>query len=168
MVVATTLDRYARDLIVQEQILAEIRRLGGEPFSTSAAEQEYIADDPADPSRKLIRQILGAVAEYDRAMIALRLRAGRRRKAECGGYAYGAPPYGTCADHGKLIARAGESELVARVDELHAAGCSLRQIGHTLAVEGYPLRRGKAWHPQTVARILDRLGETAAAGTVKQ
>jgi DNA invertase Pin-like site-specific DNA recombinase len=86
-VVVPRLDRLARDLVLQETLLGEARRLGGQVFSCSDAEAEFLVDDPADPSRRLIRQILGAVAEYERSMIALRLRAGRRRKAEQGGYA---------------------------------------------------------------------------------
>ena len=35
-IVVPRLDRLARDLIVQETILAEIRRIGGEAFSTSS------------------------------------------------------------------------------------------------------------------------------------
>jgi DNA invertase Pin-like site-specific DNA recombinase len=88
------LDRLARDLVLQEQLLADIRRMGAEVFSTSSAEASYLTDDPDDPSRKLIRQVLGAVNEYERAMIALRLRSGRRKKHDNGGYAYGSPPYG--------------------------------------------------------------------------
>jgi hypothetical protein len=65
------------DLIVQEQILAAIRRLGGEPFTCSAAEAGYVTDDPDEPSRKLIRQVLGAGSEYERSMVSLRLLAGR-------------------------------------------------------------------------------------------
>ena len=42
----------------------------------------------------MIRQVLGAVAEYERSMVVLRLRNGRRRKAEMGGYASGAPAFG--------------------------------------------------------------------------
>ena len=59
--------------------------------STSTAEAGYLGDDPDDPSRTLIRQVLGAVSQYERSMIALRLRSGRRRKAQHGGYAFGAP-----------------------------------------------------------------------------
>lgn len=69
------LDRLARDLVLQEQLLADIRRIGGDVYSTSSAEASYLTDDPEDPSRKLIRQVLGAVNEYERAMIALRLRS---------------------------------------------------------------------------------------------
>jgi DNA invertase Pin-like site-specific DNA recombinase len=43
--------------------------------------------DPDDPSRKLIRQILGAVNESERSIIKLRLRSGRARKSYNGGYA---------------------------------------------------------------------------------
>ena len=93
-IVVPRLDRLARDLIVQETVLAEIRRIGGKVFSTSPAEASYLTDDPDDPSRKMIRQVLGAVAEYERSMVVLRLRNGRRRKAQMGGYASGAPAFG--------------------------------------------------------------------------
>jgi DNA invertase Pin-like site-specific DNA recombinase len=84
LVVLYRLDRLARDLIVQETLLGDVWRMGREVFSTSAAEQGYLQDDPHDPSRKLIRQVLGAVNEYERSMISLRLRAGRLRKAQNG------------------------------------------------------------------------------------
>ena len=45
------LDRLARDLILQETLLAEVKRMGGQVFSTSAAESDFLTDDPADPSR---------------------------------------------------------------------------------------------------------------------
>lgn len=71
------LDRLTTDLIAQEHLLGEIRRLGAEPFSTRPAEEGVMADDPDDPARRLIRHLLGAVAEYETAMIAVRMRQGR-------------------------------------------------------------------------------------------
>lgn len=68
------LDRLARDLVLQEQILGDIWRMGAHGFSTSPSEADFLKDDPDDPSRQLIRQVLGAVAQYERALIALRLR----------------------------------------------------------------------------------------------
>src|SRR6516164_5988833 len=102
-VVVYRLDRPARDLVLQEQLLADIRRMGAEVFSTSSAEASYLGDDPNDPSRKLIRQVLGAVNEYERAIIALRLRSGRRKKYDNGGYAFGSPPYGWRAVRRDLV-----------------------------------------------------------------
>jgi len=153
-VVVYRLDRLARDLVLQEQLLAEFRRLGGDICSTSAAEAGYLSDDPDDPSRKLIRQVLGAVSEYERAMIALRLRSGRRRKAEKGGYAYGSPPFGYTANEGALVADPAEQAVIRRASVLRAEGKSLREIAAVLDAEGHTTKRGRVWHPTTVARVL--------------
>lgn len=151
------LDRLARDLVIQETLLAEIKRMGAELFSTSAAESGYLTDDPDDPSRTLIRQVLGAVSQYERSMIRLRLRSGRRRKAETGGYAYGAPPLGHRAYDGTLVPDEAEQAALARMAELQASGTSIRRIATTLGEEGYLTKRGSTtWHPTTVARALAR------------
>jgi DNA invertase Pin-like site-specific DNA recombinase len=154
-VVVARLDRLARDLILQEQLLAEVRRLGGDVWSTSAAEQQFLADDPADPSRKLIRQVLGAVSEYERAMIALRLAAGRARKAETG-YAYGAPPLGYRSENRTLVADPVEARTVQRIKDLHDSGRSLREIAARLREEGYSPKRSDRWHPETLRQVIRR------------
>jgi DNA invertase Pin-like site-specific DNA recombinase len=162
------LDRLARDLVIQETLLAELRRMGAEVFTTSAAETGYLSDDPDDPSRKLIRQVLGAVAEYERAMISLRLRSGRARKAEKGGFAYGAPAFGYRSEAKELIGDQEEQAALFRISELHAAGASLRGIAATLEAEGYRPKRSARWHPGTLGRIVSRLevgsGGLASAG----
>jgi DNA invertase Pin-like site-specific DNA recombinase len=157
-IVVYRLDRLARDLVLQESLLAEIRRMGGQVFTTSAAEAGYLDDDPDDPSRRLIRQVLGAVNEYERGMIALRLRSGRRAKAERGGFAYGSPALGYRAKGGELVPVDDEQATVARIKELHEAGASLRTICTTLEAEGHQTKRGSTtWHPQTVARVIERV-----------
>ena len=113
-----------------------------------------MTDDPDDPSRRLIRQVLGAVSEYERSMISLRLRAGRRRKGEKGGFAYGSPPLGWRAERGQLVVDEAEAEAVARMVELRNDGASLREIATVLTDEGHRTKRGARWHPQTVARAL--------------
>lgn len=158
------LDRLARDLVLQEQLLAEFWRAGGEVFSTAGGEQD-IRNDPEDPSRKLIRQVLGAVSEYERDMIVLRLRRGRALKHDRGGYAYGSPPFGW---HSVEVERAGrktktltplEREQAGRrrIIELHREGKSLRQIIDIVTDEGlHPKRVGSRWHPSTVRRVIQR------------
>jgi DNA invertase Pin-like site-specific DNA recombinase len=158
-IVVPRLDRLARDLIVQETILAEVRRIGGEAFSTSPAEASYLTDDPDDPSRKLIRQVLGAVSEYERSMVTLRLRNGRRRKAQMGGYASGAPAFGLEARDGDLVKSQDEQRTIERIVELRDTGASFREICSTLEVEGHRTKRGgTSWQPMGVKRVLDRLG----------
>ena len=150
------LDRLARDLVVQETLLAEVRRLGADVFSTAASESAYLVDDPDDPARKLIRQVLGAVNEYEKSMIALRLRSGRRLKAQRGGFAFGSPPVGYRAEGGALVVDQEEALAVARARELRGRGKSLREIADVLANEGHRAKRGGMWHPTTLARVLAR------------
>ncbi len=150
------LDRLARDLILQESLLAEIKKLGGEVFSTADGESTYLSDAPDDPSRRLIRQVLGAVSEYERSMIALRLRSGRRMKARQGGFAYGSPPFGYDASNGSLTEAPEQQAALARAQELHGRGNSLRSIADTLEREGHKSKRGGSWHPTTLSRALRR------------
>jgi DNA invertase Pin-like site-specific DNA recombinase len=155
-IVVYRLDRLARDLIIQETLLAEIRKIGSQPFTTSKAESEYLTDDPNDPSRKLIRQILGAVNEYEKSMIGLRLKSGRRMKAERGGFAYGSPAFGQVAQDKALVDNDAEQAVIARIRGMADKGNSIRSICAVLNAEGVPSKRGGKWHPQTVARVLDR------------
>ncbi len=157
-VVVFHLDRLARDLILQEQLLVEIRRTpGANLFSTSAAEAHFLSDDPDDPSRKFVRQILGAVSEYESGIIALRLRSGRKRKSERGGFAYGSPPFGYKAKDGELRAEPEEQATLARIVELRGGGSSLREICCTLENEGRLTKRGGArWHPAVVRDVIAR------------
>jgi DNA invertase Pin-like site-specific DNA recombinase len=150
------LDRLARDLILQETLLREVRRLGGEVFSTFASEAAFLADDPDDPSRKLIRQILGAISEWERSIIALRLRSGRRRKAEGGGFAFGSPPFGFKSVDGVLVADEDEQAVVASIRRWNVEGQSIRAISERLNAENVPTRRGARWHPTVIARLLQR------------
>jgi DNA invertase Pin-like site-specific DNA recombinase len=149
------LDRLARDLILQETLLRELGAVGA-VFSTMPAEQAVIGDDPEDPARRLIRQVLGAVAEYERSLIMLRLRNGRRRKYELGGYAYGSPPLGVRSDGGVLVSVPGEAAAVARILELRQGGATVREIIETLTAEGVPTKRGGRWQQTTVRRVLAR------------
>jgi hypothetical protein len=65
--------------------------MGAQVFSTSESESAYLRDDTSNPSRVLIRQVLGA-AQYEKGDDALRLRSGMARKHQNGGYAYEGSP----------------------------------------------------------------------------
>lgn len=158
VLVVYRLDRLSRDAILQESLLRDVWTHGGEVVSTSAAESAYLSDEPDDPSRALIRQILSAVGEYEAAMIRLRMRAGRRRKAEAGGYIGGPTPYGQRASDGVLVADEAEAEIVAMVTRLRASGASYRAICSALTDAGLSPRGGGTWQPMVVRRIALRAG----------
>jgi DNA invertase Pin-like site-specific DNA recombinase len=142
-VVIERLDRLARDLMIQEHILQDLQRRG--ITLISVAEPDLCSDDP---SRKLMRQIMGAIAEYDRRMVVLKLRGARQRMRTREGRCEGAKPYG---------ARPGESETLQRIQTMRAAGSSFQAIASALNAEGIAPRRGVQWHPYAVARIAQRL-----------
>ena len=165
------LDRLARDLVLQETLLAEIRKMDADLFSTSNVENGYLSDDDSDPSRALIRQVLGAVNQYERKMIRMRMLAGQKRKAKDGGYAgFGSPPLGQRAEGKELVADPAEQVTVRRIIALRGEGKSLRNIVVTLTEEGHKPKRSSRWHPQTIAKIIQREspGQTLGEGVTSR
>ena len=151
------LDRLARDLVTQELLLREIRRQGAALASCSPAEQAYLEDDAQDPARKLIRQVLGAVAEFEREMIRLRLQRGRRAKRAAGGYVGGEAPFGwRVAPAGGLERDDREQMVLRRMLALRALEVPYREIAAILNAEGLRPRRGRYWSRQAVHRIVAR------------
>src|SRR5271168_3262301 len=90
IVLIEKLDRLARDLMVQESIIADLKKHGFELISV--AEPDLCADDP---SRTLMRQMMGAFAQYERTMIVAKLRGARQRIRAKTGRCEGRKAYGT-------------------------------------------------------------------------
>jgi len=97
-IVVERMDRLARDLMVSEVLLAECRKRGIKVFS---ADQGLLVDmageKNADPTRVLIRQILGALSQWEKSMLVIKLRLARerirRKKGKCEGVRkYGEKP----------------------------------------------------------------------------
>jgi hypothetical protein len=94
--VCYSLDRLAREITVQEAILAKVWEEAGGRVVTSD-QGEILRDDPDDPMRTAMRKMAGVMYELDRRLVVARLRRGRRLKAERGGLpaagsATGSPP----------------------------------------------------------------------------
>jgi DNA invertase Pin-like site-specific DNA recombinase len=152
--VVPRLDRLARSLSVQEAALAHAWRSGARMFSCDSG--EVLCDDPDDPMRTAMRQMMGVFSQLERSMLTARMRAGRQMKAQKGGYAFGAPPLGYAAHDGALVKDQAEQETLQRILHLKASGHSLRSIAATLEAEGHKPKRSARWHPQTLAAILSR------------
>lgn len=155
-VVVARLDRLARDVMVQELLLRKLSDLGGVVLSTRENENEMLNGESKDPSRKLVRVIMGAISEYDREMTVDRLAAGRAAKAARGGYAHGALPYGYRSVKGQLVPVVAEQHALAKMRALSAQGVPVNEIARVLAAEGHPTKRGGRWCGATVARIMRR------------
>jgi DNA invertase Pin-like site-specific DNA recombinase len=147
-VIIERLDRLARDLMVQEAIIQDLRRHRIELIS--AAEGPDLAS--GDPPRKLIRQVLGAVAEYDKTMLVLKLRAARQRKRIKTGKCEGAKRYGEDSEEEQAIIR--KIRAMRRNKRGGRKGATLQEIADRLNAEGIPTKRGKNWAPAQVYYIL--------------
>ncbi len=113
-VVFLRLDRLARDLLVQENLLAEFQRLSVKPISID--EPDLLS---SDPSRVMFRQMKGAIAQYEKSMIALRLSSWRKKKVELGkGYAWGNLPFGFRFENEKYIPIEEEMRVLKEIFRL--------------------------------------------------
>jgi DNA invertase Pin-like site-specific DNA recombinase len=155
------LDRLARALTVQEAVLGEVWRHDGAVFSADTGEVQR--DNPDDPMLTFVRQVMGAAAQLDRSLVVSRMRAGRRLKAERGGYAFGAPPFGYRAINGRLVPVKSEQAAIRKAIQLRDGGASLREVAEALTAEGYRPRKSDVWHSATIGRILARTARRSVA-----
>jgi len=142
LVLVESLGRLARDLMVQESIIHDLQRHGFE--IVSVAEPDLCS---GDPSRTLMRQIMGAFHQYEKQMIVVKLRGARQRTKLKRGSCEGRKPFGSYP---------GESETLRRILELQASGMTVTDIAKTLNSEGRKTRNDGVWLQPTVSKILNR------------
>lgn len=141
-VIVEKLDRLARDLMVCETIIADFQKQGVTLYSVTPGEEDLCGDDP---TRTFIRQVLAAVAQFDRSTIVKRMQDGKRRARAAGRSIGGRHSYGRDPR---------EVELVNRVFHLRRSGFNLVRITAVLEQEGFRTRKGTLLKPMQVSRIL--------------
>ncbi len=144
IIVVEAAHRLARDLMISELLLEEARREKLRIFDASSG-QDLTNND--DPTRVLIRQLLGALAQWDKSNLVRRLRAARDRKKAAGGHANG------------VIAWEEKHPQQARhIISLTMTGYSLQEVRQYLMNHKIlNPRGGKNWNKSTVAEIVTRL-----------
>jgi len=143
-IIVEKLDRVARDLMIQETIIQDFRENGVQLIS--ALEGADLLDN--DPTRKLVRQILGAIAEYEKSMLVQKLRVARQRKKAKTGKCEGRKPYKEAAP-----------DTVAYIRKLRRKPKGMgrktfREIADQLNLEGVQTLNGQKWNLQTVRHAL--------------
>lgn len=140
------LSRLARDVVLQETVIATHPVI-------SVREPDLCSNDP---TRKLLRQIVGALNEWYRAMLKLQLAGGKAAKGRRGGFTGGQPRFGTRAEERELVPYDDELETLGVMMFMRGEGKSLEAIAAELNKMCIPTRKGGRWHPWTVSRILSR------------
>jgi DNA invertase Pin-like site-specific DNA recombinase len=137
-------DRLARDLVEGELILREFRLLGVRVIEAEGGTDLASGSDD-NPTANLIRQVLGAVSEFEKAALVSKLRGARRRKRRTGARVEGRKPY--------------SSETLDFVRKLRrrrkdGRAWSYQRIADELTRIGIPTKNGKPWNQGTVAHLL--------------
>lgn len=137
-------DRFARDLTVQLTGHDMLKKLGFGLIPASAP--DFFTEDT--PTAVLVRQVLGAIAEFDKATTVAKLAAARKRKREATGKCEGRK------SHGEL-----HPDLVATVRQMRrrrpkAGQMSLRAISAALAAKGVVNERGMPFNAKSISAIL--------------
>lgn len=149
-VIVERADRLARDLIVGEVIRREFRELGVTVYDASGT--ELTADDDDDPTKVLIRQLLGAIAQFDKSVIVRKLRAARERQRRTHGRCEGRKPYGSTPTEQVVL----DLMIGLRRKPRHGRRMSFQKIADQLNGDGHHARSGNDWKGTTIRNIIAR------------
>jgi site-specific DNA recombinase len=144
-------DRLARSIRGLAQIIDELDQAGvifrsaTEPFDTGT------------PAGRMMVQMLGVFAEFERALIVERITAGLERKAARGGWCGGQRPYGLHRPDKQdyLLRHPTEAPLVPVIFDQYVnrkAGSSA--LAAWLNEQGYRTKNGRLWSSASVITVL--------------
>ena len=133
--------RFARDLLVQLTGHEYLKRRGMELIPVDAP--THFTDDT--PTARMVREILGAVAAFEKNSLVGRLRKARDRKRRDQGRCEGNPTFG-------IIPKAHISAAKA----LSANGLSLRKISEQLGAKGFLSGSNKPYSASVIRSMLKK------------
>jgi DNA invertase Pin-like site-specific DNA recombinase len=143
LVLVENAGRFARDLAVQ---LAGHQLLRERGIELVPADAPSYFTDPS-PTAEFVRQILGAVAQFEKAALVAKLRHAREAKRAATGRCEGRPPVPA-----GVVA---EARRLARKSPKTGKRRSLRAIAAELAGLGHVGPSGAPYHAGSISRMLE-------------
>jgi site-specific DNA recombinase len=144
-------DRFSRSVRGLAQLLDELDKAG---IAFRSATEPF---DTTTPAGRMMVQMLGVFAEFERATIVDRVIAGMERKAARGEWTAGGPPFGYRLDSesGYLIVIEDEAPLVPVIFDLYLTKrMGARSIANWLNERGHRTKYGKPWSHMSVLTVL--------------
>jgi DNA invertase Pin-like site-specific DNA recombinase len=143
-VIVETASRFARDLVTQETGYRFLQRLG--VTLIAADSPDAFLDDT--PTAVLIRQVLGAVSQFEKAALVAKLKAARERKkretGKCGGRRSVAEASPETVELARKLARY----------PVHKRRRSLRDVAAELEAAGHVTSKGTRYGAAAIARMI--------------
>ena len=148
--------RFSRDLIVQESGYQKLKELGIQLIPVDAP--DFFNSD--DPSRVLIRQMFGAVSQFEKSTVVSKLAAARKaKKKETGKKVEGRKSYAETNPElvkaAKRLSRCNDPKRRDRQKDTKQT-LSLRKIADALFEQGFTNSNGKPLSPSAVKNILSQ------------
>lgn len=165
VVICLSPDRLARVYMLQVLLLEEFRQAGIQMLFVN---QPPVSDSPQS---QLLFGIQGLFAEYERAVIAERMRRGRLHRARQGAIVNPQTPYGydyvpkTGAEGGRWEINTEEARVVRQIYAWYTQSepMTIQEITDRLNRDGFPPRSGKCWRSSVVGKILRQTQYTGLA-----
>jgi DNA invertase Pin-like site-specific DNA recombinase len=143
-------DRLARDLVESELLLRTFREHEIRVIEADGG-NDLTSSNDTSPTAVLIRQVLGAISQWEKSGLVAKLRAARDRVRSQRGRCEGPPAYGARGDEA-----AGLKRLLEVATDHDGRPRSLAEIAATLNAERVPTRTGRPWARSTVQTLLAR------------
>lgn len=145
IIVVERAERIANDLVTQEILLRECGNKKIAVFVTDTGEE--LVNATSDPTRLLIRQILGALVQWEKGIAVRKMVAGRRAKAERTGMKCGGLPLDRYGERGGVAQQNLERRIIGTILHWNKTGKNFREISQELTA-----RRIKIPHPEFAHR----------------
>jgi DNA invertase Pin-like site-specific DNA recombinase len=146
-ILVETASRFARDQIVQETGYRMLKARGICLVAVDSPDS-FIGDTP---TADLIRQVLGAVAQFEKAMVVSKLRVARERKRAAKGKCEGRKSH---AEMRPDLVR--EVHRLRRQSPRTGAKRSYREIATTLAGDGHLNMHGRPYAAASIKAMLEQ------------
>lgn len=145
-------DRLGRDVLNVAMIERLVERRGARVYSAAGE-----GSDDDGPTGRLMRQIIDAFAEYERAVIRARTRAAMAA-AKKRGQRVGRVPFGMAVDHDgrTLVPNPNERAVLAEIHRLRNRGYALFSIAQDLNARGWRNRQDRPWQANFIGQLLSR------------
>jgi len=154
-------EKQAQALVVLslDRLTRSVKDLGFlvEFFEKSQAALVAVQDsiNTLNAAGRLVLNVLGSIAQWEREAIAERTAAALSVKAQRHEKTGGTVPFGfNVTPTGKLVTNEHEQDALKLILRLHKRGISLRKIGDQLTNQGYSPKKGGQWHPQVIKQII--------------
>jgi len=144
-IIVETASRFARDLIIQETGWRYLKDAG---ITLIAADSpDAFLDD--GPTATMVREILGAVSQFEKAMLVAKLKGARDRKTAAGGKGSGRKTY---EERDPVMAALAKKLARYPIDGRKR---SLREVAAELEAQGHVSATGKRFAATAVKRMIE-------------